>query len=218
MNAKIFWHGLLLSLFFGGSSIAVAQQEASSGNINSVTKTLVIYDEGKNLDRHPWIAAGWMPDGGGIAIDENCGTNPFCGESCIRIDVDLSSHDWVGINWLPKGSDPWTSKGVDVWKALNTGEDGNVRVTFYAKGENGEEAVEFKCGGKTKSPNSDSMRFAKTTDYIQLQNIWKQYKIDLKKEDLSHIAGAFVWVTNKANNTGKSRLTFYLDNIQFETY
>lgn len=218
MNTKKTWLVLLLSVVTFGTSAAQTQQTSAKKDVKPATKSLVIYDESKNVGRHFWISAGWMPDGSGIAVDENCSVNPFEGESCIKISADLRNNAWVGVYWLPRGKDPWTSKGTNVWEALNTGKGGNVKLTFFAKGKNGGEFVEFKCGGKSNSPNEDSMTFAKSTRIIKLENSWKKYSIDLKEEDLSHIAGAFVWVTEKTANSENDIVTFYLDNIQFETY
>ena len=91
---------------------------------------------------------------------------------------------------------------------------GAKNITFWARGEKGGEIVEFKAGGirDSKKIYRDSFEFS--TNNIILSDNWKRYEIDLARQDLSHVIGAFAWVATKdANPQG---LVFYLDDIRYE--
>ncbi len=85
-------------------------------------------------------------------------------------------------------------------------------MTFWAKGETGNEIVEFKTGGIQGQKYEDS--FVKSLGRIKLSQSWKQYDIDITDQDLSSVIGAFVWVASK--DTNPKGLTFYLKDIYFE--
>ena len=86
------------------------------------------------------------------------------------------------------------------------------KLTFQAKGETGDEIVEFNTGGIQGLRYEDS--FEKTLGRIKLSKEWKQYEIDLTDQKLSSVIGAFVFVASKdANPNG---LTFYIKEIYFQ--
>ena len=80
------------------------------------------------------------------------------------------------------------------------------------KGEKGGERIEeIKMGGITGDfPDTDMAVIGP----VILTNEWKQYTVDLRGKDLSHIVGGFAWATNVDVNPEKC--TFYLDNIRYE--
>ena len=157
-----------------------------------------------------FIPSGHMGDIGDISLNEHSANNPYSGPECIEIlySADVSSGaGWAGIYWqYPRNN--WGD--YPGWKDVFTGAK---RLTFWARGVNGEEAAEFKMGG-ISGTNSDSVRPAKTTGVLTLSKDWKQYSIDLTGEDLSHVIGGFCWVTNKMGNP--SGCTIYLDDIRYE--
>jgi hypothetical protein len=106
-------------------------------------------------------------------------------------------------------------------------------LTFWARGQNGGEKVEFflfgigrnPFNGNPNAPYPDSS--PKVTScglvgrdlgaspcYTTLTNIWQQYTITLTDLDLSYVLGGFGWVTNDEENNNQS-ITFYLDDIQY---
>lgn len=106
----------------------------------------------------------------------------------------------------------------------NAGYDlqGATKLTFWVRGENGGEQVEFFAFGVGRDagtgipvkPYPDSE--AKVTEcgrlkspcYTTLKDEWEQHTIDLAGLDLSYVIGGFGWVTNRS-------VTFYLDDIRF---
>ena len=81
---------------------------------------------------------------------------------------------------------------------------------FYARGEKGDEQVEFKMGG-ISGDYGDSGEAG--TGIIKLSKEWMLYKIDLRGKNLKNIIGGFCFMLNsKFNPEG---LSFYLSEIYY---
>ena len=89
---------------------------------------------------------------------------------------------------------------------------GAEKLIFSARGETGEEVVEFKTGGIQGKKYEDS--FEKSLGRIQLLQDWKQYEILLDDQDLSIVIGAFVCIISADDNP--NGVIFYLKDIYFE--
>ncbi len=89
---------------------------------------------------------------------------------------------------------------------------GATKLTFWARGETGNERIEeFKVGGLTGDyPDTDTAMVGP----VFLTKDWKKYTIDLRGKDLSYIIGGFAWSTN--TDVNPESCTFYLDEIKFE--
>ncbi len=165
----------------------------------------VYIDRGDRLNHY--IPSGWMGDYGDIKMDENCKDNPHSGKTCIRFDYSAKGKqgaNWAGIFWQNPPNN-WGEKkgGFDI--------RGAVKITFWARGEKGQERImEFKVGGLSGTyPDSDSVGIGP----IDLTAQWTQYTIDLPDADLSYINGGFCWATNADSNPDGA--VFYLDDIQY---
>lgn len=156
-----------------------------------------------------YYPSGWMGDWGDITLDDSCTDNPHSEPTCIKIAYSAARSQgkgWAGIYWQYPDSN---------WGDNPDGRDltGATKLTFWARGEKGEEKAEFKVGGITgKYP--DTIQPAASTGVIILSDKWQQYTIDLADKDLSHIIGGFCWVTNK--NQNPYGCTIYLDDVRFE--
>jgi len=125
-------------------------------------------------------------------------------EGYIKIAYAIGPKGWAGIYWQYPDSNWGNQPGRNLIEAK--------RITFQAKGETGNEIVEFKTGGIRGQKYEDS--FEKSIGLIKLSTDWKQYEIDLTDQELSSVIGAFAWVASKdANPKG---LTFYLKEIYFK--
>lgn len=93
---------------------------------------------------------------------------------------------------------------------------GATKLTFFARGEEGGEQVEFFVGGMgwPDKPYKESFQKA-STGYVTLSKEWKEYSIDLRGKDLCYVLSGFGWVTNAQRNLGKE-ITFYIDDIRFD--
>lgn len=105
---------------------------------------------------------------------------------------------------------------------------GATHLTFWARGAQGEERVEFFAFGVGRDsqtgepiqpyPDSEAKvtlcgRLASPC-YITLENTWQPYTITLTGLNLSYVIGGFGWVTNAPQNNSQS-ITFYLDDIRY---
>ena len=152
-----------------------------------------------NIDVY-FFPSGWMGDG---EYGERYITFTRSAEY-IKITYIPGPKGWAGIYWqFPDGN--W---GKQPGRNLS----GAQRLTFWVKGETGNEIVEFKTGGIRGQKYEDS--YEKSLGRIKLFQSWKQYEIDLADQDLSSVIGAFAWIASKdANPRG---VTFYLKDIYFE--
>lgn len=151
----------------------------------------------------PYIPSGWMGKHDAIGQDEASTINPHSGTRCMKIEF-RSPDNFGGIVWQDPVND-WGDKagGYDLSAAK--------KLTFWARGEEGGEKVEFKFGvlGEDKK-FSDSG--SGTTGPLKLTKEWVQYTIDLAGRDLTRIKTGFVWTLA---GQGKP-VTFYLDDIKYE--
>lgn len=159
-------------------------------------------DEGCNH----YFPSGWMGDISSISFDSSWTSNCHTGTNCIKTVFTAKGSNWAGIYW----QEPENNWGT----VPNAGYDltGATKLTFWAKGENGGERIEFFAGG-IGGPHPDSLPKT-STGFITLTGSWQEYTIDLTSKDLSNVIGGFGWVTNSPNNpTGA---TFYLDEITYD--
>jgi len=144
--------------------------------------------------------SGWMGDGGGESgkkyLSYKSEPSEMNGEKIviIRIEYTQGEKGWAGIYWqYPDGN--WGDKPG---RTLI----GAKQISFYAKGEGGDEIVEFKAGGiaNPDKPYKDS--FEKPLGKVILSKNWTKYVIDLSNVDLSNVIGAFAWIASGTDNKG----------------
>ncbi len=167
---------------------------------------LYVYDD-YGSDLNNFVPEGWMGDISDITFDDNYLLDPER-PNVIQIKyIPTGLEKWAGIYWWDPPGSNWGNKdgGFDLSCA--------TKITFWARGEIGGEKAEFKVGG-LDDIYKDSLQPALSTGPIVLTNSWVQYTLQLAGEDLSHIIGGFVWVTNKPSNPNGA--TIYLDEIKFE--
>jgi hypothetical protein len=113
----------------------------------------------------------------------------------------------------------------------NAGYDlrGATKLTFYARGAQGGERVEFFAFGVGRDPETGApikpypdsevkvtlCGRLKSPCYITLEKVWRPYTITLTGLDLSYVIGGFGWVTNAPQNNNQP-ITFYLDDIRYD--
>ncbi len=88
---------------------------------------------------------------------------------------------------------------------------GAKKLTFWARGKEGGEKIDFGVGilGSDK-PYPDTVK-AKL-EGVKLKKDWKRYTIKLKGKDLTRVKSGFFWTLG-----GRGRpVTFYLDDVRFE--
>ena len=162
-----------------------------------------------------FFPSGWMGDGESKDTKSlqlntgftNCSRSDNADGICIKIryQPDSRGKGWAGIYWqYPDGN--W---GKEPGRKIA----GAKRVVFWARGEKGDEVVEFKAGGihDRQMKYQDTFEAAKR---IKLGKEWVSYEIPLSGKDLSNVIGAFAWSASKdANPDG---VTVYIDDIRYE--
>lgn len=124
---------------------------------------------------------------------------------CTKISFMPKKLDWGGISWQYPANNWCTMPGK------NLSGKGFTKLTFWARGENGNEEVKFKMGQDC----GDSYVSDEITQLLSAK--WTKITINVAKKDLSNITGAFLWVIDsKANPQSSGSITFYLDDVQFE--
>lgn len=152
-----------------------------------------------------YIPSGWMGDYEDIKFEshsDNCHSEP----ACIKITYSAKgsqSKGWVGIYWQY----PENNWGDKIYGFNLTGA---TKLTFWVRGEKGNEVIEFKVGGIAGN-YPDSIQPAVSTGDVKLKKTWTQYTIDLSGKNLNHVIGGFSWVSNK--DKCPEGCTFYLDDI-----
>jgi len=165
------------------------------------TLPLTVYAE--ENDPQTYIPAGWMGDTKSIKVNPAWTEEPHAGKTCMRCDFEAST-GWGGVTWQNPAGD-WGDRGG--------GYDltGAKKLTFWGRGEKGDEVVSFQFGtlGKTKKfSDTGSGHLEKVT----LSKEWQRHEIDVSGKDLSRIKTGFVWTLANPGHP----VTFYLDDIRWE--
>lgn len=163
---------------------------------------LVVYDESGRAES-PFVPSGWMGDTKGLQVDPESTAAPHSGKTCMKVSYEAGT-GWAGVVWQSPPND-WGDRpgGWDL--------QGAKRLTFWARGETGDETASFEFGLL-----GDGKKFRDTAKGklagVRLTKEWKQYVIELGAQDLSRIKTGFVF-TIAGRNTP---LTFHLDDIRYE--
>lgn len=162
----------------------------------------IVFDEKGSTNNH-YAPSGWMGNVKGIKADDGCTNNPHTGKTCLRYEY-TAADDWGGIVWQDPGNDWGDQPGG--WNLT-----GAKALKFWARGEQGGEAVSFKFGvlGADKKYSDSAMG---AVNDLKLSKEWKEYSISLEGKDLTRIKTGFVW-----SLAGQGRpVIFFLDDIRFE--
>ena len=197
---------LMLSIFLTNSGLS--QTTGDTVKKTSV-KLFYVYSDKGVKNSNFFAPSGWLGDYADLTFKADCSDNPYAGSTCIKITYRSKASGgtrWAGIYW----QNPANNWG-DI-KEAGVNLTGIKRLTFWARGEKGDERIEeFKIGGiNGLYPDSDTAKIGP----LLLTTQWKQYTIELTGKNLSHIIGGFAWSANLENNS--NGCTFYLDEIRYE--
>lgn len=175
----------------------------------SSTETWAVYAEWP-AEPDQFVSSGWMGDIENISMFECDRTDPHGGEMAIRASFSLTGT-------LGRGGVYWQHPR-DNWGDLPGGYDltGASRLTFWVRGEQGGEVIEFLVGGVGDHYDSyrDTIQPARSSGAIVLSDTWQQIEIDLAGEDLNRVIGGFAWVASSCYNAEPT--TFYIDDVVFD--
>lgn len=150
-----------------------------------------------------YAPAGWMGNTAAITMDEAWNKAPHSGTTCVKFTFG-PSESWGGVVWQSPAED-WGDKpgGANA--------TGAKKLTFWAKGDFGGETVSFKYGILGKDKKFSDSSTGELPD-VALTSTWKKYEIPVEGKDLSRVKTGFVWTVANA----RKKMTFYIDDIQFE--
>jgi len=146
--------------------------------------------------------SGWMGDIGALQLDTGWTENCHSGATCIKVTWSPREPTWAGIRW---------QEPEDNWGTVKDGGydlRGATELSFWARGEEGGEPIDFILGG-IRGDYPDSIQPTIHTGIISLSKEWKRYSIDLRGKDLSKVIGLFGWVS-------RVDPVFYLDDIRYD--
>ncbi|MFH1045580.1 MAG: hypothetical protein V1727_01270 [Candidatus Omnitrophota bacterium] len=170
-------------------------------------KIFNVYTDKNAPDNH-YAPSGWMGDYGDLSLDTESMDTPYAGSTCIKISYSAKKTQgagWSGMYWQNPPNNWGERKGGFDLTGYN-------KVSFWARGKEGGEAIEkFKVGG-IKGTYPDTLEVEMGP--VELTKEWKQYSINLSGQDLSYVSGGFCWVT--PGRLAPNGMTFYLDDIKFE--
>jgi len=163
--------------------------------------------------------------GDDVEINPGCTEKPHSGATYIENRFYGTGKSWGGfyfLNGVLEGEETQPKPNFGNYPDAGFNLNGAKGLTFWARGKEGGEKVEFfafgvgrdPITGEPIAPYPDSSP-KKSLGYITLTKEWKQYNLDLTGVDLSYVLGGFGWVTNAPKNNDKT-ITFYLDDIRYE--
>jgi len=195
-------------------------QRGANPNRASANRTFPVFTEWPMGEGH-FVPSGWTGDTDAVDINECFREDPHSGDMAIQATfAPTGTLGHAGVYWqYPENN----------WGDLKDGLDLNWanKLTFWAKAEkveSGEEEqdqlpfprIRFFSGGIGTKENRypDSLRPEASTGFVALTDTWRQYDIDLRGRDLSHVIGGFGWATDQCASPDGA--TFFLDDIFFE--
>lgn len=150
-----------------------------------------------------FFPSGWMGDGkdGRKYLSLANVTTDVRGETkiAVRIDYQAGPVGWAGVYWQYPDGNWGTQPGMNL--------TGAREIVFLSRGEKGGEVVEFKTGG-IHGAYRDS--FERSLGKVALDKSWKEYRIDIAKENLSNVIGVFACVAPAAPG---GPLSFYIADL-----
>ena len=190
--------------FFMPFSISNAQQKT--------TTSFALNQDVKKLDvLRYFIPSGWFDDGEDperryLQFDPACKEKPHSEPICAKITYTPGPEGSAGIYWQNKPDNWGMAPGNDYSKR------GFTKLTFWAKGDEGGELIQFISGGIQEKgmPFKDS--YESTSGFIPLGKEWKQYTIDLTRMSLKSVIGGFCFSAPASSST----IVFFIDDVYFE--
>lgn len=134
-----------------------------------------------------FFPSGWMGDGEHgdkhLTAEPTSTTIEGTSKDSICFSYTRGSMGWAGVYWQHPENNWGSAPGIDL--------RGAEKITFFARGQNGGEIVEFISGGIKGNNYSDTYRTS--TGQLPLSSQWVEYSLDIQGYDLSSVMGAFAW-------------------------
>lgn len=182
-----------------------------------------VYEDVSSAGNHFKVWAPILPEGGDPAaasVDPSSQDNPHSGATAIRAEFrSLPSTPFGGFVFQngcqPAGGGPVPNWGTEPAGGFDL--RGATELTFWARGETGQEQIQFFMGGvgrDTGAPYPDSAFRRAGPGVTRLSTAWRQYRIPLDGLDLRSVLGGFGWVAARDRNPHGA--VFHIDDIECE--
>lgn len=212
---------------FTAQQSALASVEHLARVMDQYHDSFKVYEDVSSAGNHFPVAAKIPSGSAPVTLFGSSTNNPHSGATAIRNQLCVGGGAEGGYyfqNGILSGSQivPQPNFG-NIPNAGITELTGATRLTFWARGEQGGEKIDFFMGGVGRHPVTgariadfpDSTPRRPTVGSIfTLSANWQQFSIDLTGADLSYVLGGFGWYATLANNPNGA--VFYLDDIQYE--
>ncbi|MBX3278401.1 MAG: hypothetical protein KF868_10405 [Acidobacteria bacterium] len=181
-----------------------------------------VYDDVGSPGNH-FHSLAKIPDESALVTSFGSSTlNPRSGATAIRCTFTPGGVNFGGFYYLngvlPDGAAaPQPNFGVLPNAGVNL--TGAAALSFWARGEQGGEFVEFFMGGIGRDPNTNApiAPFPDSTEVVKqafmLSTSWQQYSLDLTGKNLGYVLGGFGWIVDGAQNPGGA--IFHIDDIEY---
>jgi hypothetical protein len=185
-----------------------------------------VYDDVSSAGNH-FHAYTKIPDENAlVSITGSSTDNPHAGATAIRCEFQPGGVNFGGFYFqngiLPAGA---SAPEFNFGTAPNAGIDltGATTLSFWARGQQGGEKIEFFMGGVGRNPVTgqpiapfpdSSPRVPGIGTITMLTTTWQKFTIDLTGKSLNYTLGGFGWVASVNGNPNGA--VFYLDDIQYE--
>ncbi len=185
-----------------------------------------VYEDADSAGNHFPVKGAFAGGGAGVSdvtADEACALAPFSGATCIESRF-RGAAGWGGFAFLngvmPAGETaPAANWGTEPGAGFDL--TGASRLSFYARGREGGEQVEFFMAGAGWS--DDGRRLAPHADSspkislgtVALTAGWERYTLNLKTANLRSVLCGFGWGASALRNGGRE-VVFYLDEITYD--
>ena len=127
-----------------------------------------------------------------IQLMEAWKDKPHSAPSCIKVAYSPGPNGWGGICWQNK-PDNWGDKpGEDFSHA------GYKRLTFWARGETGQELIEFKAGGINAPGKQYKDSFETSASKIQVEKEWTVHAESRREESFQRDWGILLGLRQRA--------------------
>jgi hypothetical protein len=162
------------------------------------------------LPESEFSPTGWMGDGikgqTWVQFEKASQDHPHSGPTCQKWTYTKGDAGWAAVAWQFPANNWGTQPGK------NLSNRGFTKVTWYARGAEGGEEVEFFAGGNTAPEKPYQSSFAKVSKSTALSRDWQKFSLDISGLDLSSVVCAFGWAVVAAEHP----TTFFVDDVQYE--
>jgi hypothetical protein len=193
--------GMLLTI---PADLSAKDEKASSA------RWYIYSDAGVPSNHGYWT--NYMPENGGQMIQLNMAdtSNPYQGNTAIRVDVTFRSPGWCGIA-VASAPNYWGQQpDTQVFNLKNA-----RRLVFHARGQRGGETIQIKFAITGDQPFGDSSKIPIASKWFTLSTEWNHFELDLQGKNLTRVITPFVFVLNETRNSSPN-LSFYLDEVYVE--